>query len=81
VAIVVAVSAQKDNRNEAVLTSTRWSAVCLIVSVVASMVTIIALTRGYERARSRHGEKTRDFAQGQLKKLEPLFILIPAYSP
>jgi hypothetical protein len=58
--------------------STRVGVVCLIVCISASLVTILALTRGHEMARSRNIEAGKGGEEGQLSDLELRFILIPA---
>ena len=57
--------------------SARVGVVSLIVCISASLVTMLALTRGHERARSRNIEAGRSGEEGQLLDFELLFILIP----
>jgi hypothetical protein len=58
--------------------STRVGVVSLIICISASLVTILALTRGHERAQSRNMEAGRGGEEGQLLDFELLFILIPS---
>jgi hypothetical protein len=57
--------------------SARVAVICLITSIVAGLATILALTRGHERARSRNIETRNNPEEGQLTDLALLFILIP----
>jgi hypothetical protein len=57
--------------------SARVAVICLIVCIVASLTTILALSRGHERARSRNIEAGKGDHEGQLLDLELLSILIP----
>lgn len=57
--------------------SARIGVICLILCITAALTTILALTRGYERARSRNIEAGKGGAEGQLLDFELLFILIP----
>ena len=71
-------------RPHAVVISVRCCVVCLLSSVVFAIVTIISLTRGYERARSRFLEtpqgKVASFQeQGQLKDVELCLTLSAGY--
>ncbi len=52
------------------------SVVALIICIVSSFLTILALNRGYERAASRSEEQE----EGQLTRLELILILAPAYA-
>jgi hypothetical protein len=52
----------------------RRSVVALIICIVFSILTILALTRSYERARSRSGEHS----EGTLTDFELLIILLLA---
>jgi len=57
--------------------STRVGVSSLIICISASLVTMLALTRGHEKARSRNIEAGRGGEEGQLLDSELLFILIP----
>jgi hypothetical protein len=65
-------------------TSVKVAVVALILSVVASIFAILALSRGYERARSRFIENPRskgaDLDQGELSDAELGWILGPAWA-
>jgi formate-dependent nitrite reductase membrane component NrfD len=63
--------------------SAKVASVCLISCVCFSLVIILALLRGYERAWSRNMEKRRTAEQGptnegKLNNAELLFILVPS---
>jgi hypothetical protein len=67
--------------------SAKVAVVCLISSVCFSLIVILALLRGHERAKSRHIEKLRHagkltpgiaITEGQLNNAELLFILVPS---
>jgi len=72
------------NTNGVVAFSAKVAAVCLISCVCLSLVVILALLRGFERAQSRNIEKQRKegrqptSGEGRLNSTELLFILIPA---
>jgi len=57
--------------------SARVAVICLIVCIVAGLTTILALSRGHERARSRNIEAGKGDHEGQLRDFELLAILIP----
>ena len=57
--------------------SMRAGVVTLIICICASLVTMLALTRGHERARSRNIEAGNSGEEGQLLDFELLLILIP----
>ena len=57
--------------------SARVGVVSLIICISASLVTILALTRGHERAKARNIEAGRGGEEGQLLDFELRFILIP----
>ncbi len=57
--------------------SMRVGVASLIICISASLLTILALTRGHERAQSRNMEAGRGGEEGQLLDFELLFILIP----
>jgi len=64
--------------------SAKVAVVCLISCVCLSLIVILALLRGFERAQSRHIEEQRRTGnvprtgQGRLNAAELLFILVPA---
>lgn len=64
--------------------SVKFAVVALILSVVASIFTILALSRGYERARSRFVSNPRskdaDLEQGELTDAELGWILGSAWA-
>ena len=62
-----------------VKSSARIGVVSLVVCLCSSLATIIALTRGHERARSRNIEGGHGGEEGQLTDTELGFILIPAW--
>jgi hypothetical protein len=72
------------NTNSLAAISAKVAVVCLISCVCLSLVVILALLRGFERAQSRHIEEQRKSGnqpkagQGRLNSFELLFILIPA---
>jgi hypothetical protein len=57
--------------------SARIGVICLIVCITAGLTTILALTRGHERAQSRNIEAGKSGEEGQLLDFELLFILVP----
>jgi hypothetical protein len=69
--------------NSLIAFSARVVVVCLIGCICLSLVVILALLRGYERAQSRHIEERRkagrsgDVTEGGLNTSELLFILFP----
>lgn len=68
--------------NGLVAFSAKVAVVCLIACVCLSLVTILTLLRGYERAHSRHTDQLRKTggqgtAEGPLNAIELLFILVP----
>jgi hypothetical protein len=64
--------------NNIVAFSAKVAVVCLISCVCLSLVVILALMRGFERAQSRHIESGGRAGEGKLNSAELLFILIPA---
>jgi hypothetical protein len=72
------------NTSDLVAFSAKVAAVCLISCVCLSLIVILALLRGFERAQSRHIEEQRKsgnqpkVGQGRLNSIELLFILVPA---
>lgn len=58
--------------------SARVAVVCLISCVCLSLIVILALLRGFERAQSRHIEQGGKAGQGKLSSGELLFILVPS---
>jgi len=58
--------------------SAKVAVVCLISCVCLSLIVILALTRGFERAQSRNIESGGNAGQGRLDSTELLFIIIPA---
>jgi hypothetical protein len=58
--------------------SAKVAVVCLISCVCLSLIVILALLRGFERAQSRFIEARGQAGQGKLNPAELLFILIPA---
>jgi hypothetical protein len=57
--------------------SARVGVVSLIICISAALVTMLALTRGFERAQSRSIESGQTNIEGQLSDGELLFILVP----
>jgi hypothetical protein len=78
IAVAVVVS-RLDSKNSTVLQTTKEAVFCLIICVVFSMITILSLSRGFERAQSRHMEGNNPAGQGQLTRVELLFILVPGF--
>jgi hypothetical protein len=64
--------------NPLVAFSAKVAVVCLISCVCLSLVVILALLRGFERAQSRYIDKGGKAGQGELSSGELLFILIPS---
>lgn len=83
---LVASSAVSSARSSSSLVafSAKVAVVCLISCVCLSMVVIVALLRGFERAQSRYIEEQKKAGvvprsgQGRLNSGELLFILVPA---
>jgi hypothetical protein len=82
--LVSAITSTAGNRTAAVLISVKFAVVALILSIVGSIFTILALSRGYDRARSRLSESkttaTTNFEQGELNDVELVWILGSAYA-
>jgi hypothetical protein len=81
------VFSQRTTANSLVVFSAKVAVVCLISCVCLSLIVILALLRGHERAKSRHIEKLRQdgklspgiaITEGQLNDGELLFILVPS---
>lgn len=70
--------------NNLVALSAKVAVVCLVLCVCFSLVLILALLRGFERAHSRYREEQQkadsepEVVEGQLNTGELLFILMPA---
>lgn len=80
--LVSAIVSTGEPRSVAVVSSVRVSVVCLIICIVFSLVTIMGLSRGYDRARSRflgsaEGSVYQD--QGMLDDAELRLILATGY--
>lgn len=78
VALVASSFVQLHTSDEIVKVSARLGVIALILCFCSSVIVILALTRGHERARSRNIESGRGGEEGQLTDTELLFILIPA---
>jgi hypothetical protein len=63
--------------NNIVAFSAKVAVVCLISCVCLSLIVILALMRGFERAQSRHIEAGGRAGEGKLNSAELLFIVIP----
>jgi hypothetical protein len=81
------VFSQRTTENSLVVFSAKVGVVCLISCVCLSLIVILALLRGHERAKSRRIEKLRQagklspgivVTEGQLNNGELLFILVPS---
>ncbi len=79
VALMASSSAPARAVDPIVRTSARIGVIALILCICTSLITILALTRGHERARSRNIESGRGGEEGQLTDTELLFILIPSW--
>lgn len=79
VALVASSSAPLRVVDGVVRTSARVGVISLVLCLCTSLITILALTRGHERARSRNIESGRGGEEGQLTNGELLFILIPGW--
>lgn len=69
--------------NSLVAFSAKAAVICLISCVCLSLIAIVALLRGFERARSRYMEEPNAGSQtsvteGKLNNVELLFILCPS---
>jgi|SRR5579859_118255 len=78
IAVALVASASAHTLDSISKSSTRIAVVSLIICIPASLMTMLALTRGHERARSRNIEAGKCGQEGQLLDAELLFILIPA---
>lgn len=78
IAVAVVVS-RLDSKDSTILYTTKEAVACLIFCIVFSVMTILALARGFEMAQSRHMEAGNPRGQGQLKPIELLFILVPTF--
>jgi hypothetical protein len=79
VALVASSSAPPRAVDAIVKTSARVGVIALVLCICSSLMTILALTRGHERARSRNIEAGSGGEEGQLTGAELLFILIPGW--
>ena len=70
--------------SQVVALSARVAAICLVACICVSLVLILALLRGHERAKARYVEEQRKvgnteaISEGKLSTGELLFILVPA---
>lgn len=78
IAVALVASASARATDSIAKFSTRVGVVSLIICIAASLATMLALTRGHERARSRNLEANKGGEEGQLSDLELRLILIPA---
>jgi hypothetical protein len=78
------VFSQRTTASSLVAFSAKVAVVCLISCVCLSLIVIMALLRGHERAKARHIESLRTagaqgaITEGQLNRSELLFILVPS---
>ncbi len=79
VALVASSAAPLRTVDAIVRISARAGVVSLVLCLCTSLITMIALTRGHERAQSRNMEAGKGNHEGQLTDGELLFILIPAW--
>jgi len=79
VALVASSSAPLRTVDAIVRVSARAGVVSLVLCLCTSLITMLALTRGYEQARSRNLEVGPGGEEGQLMDSELLLILIPAW--
>jgi len=79
VALVASSSTSPRAVDAIVKTSARVGVIVLVLCICSSLMTILALTRGHERARSRNIEAGSSAEEGQLTSTELLFILIPGW--
>ena len=79
VALVASSSTPLRAVDEIVRISARIGVVSLVLCLCSSLITMIALSRGHERARSRNIEAGKGGEEGQLTDTKPRFILIPAW--
>jgi hypothetical protein len=82
--LVSAVVSTGEPRSAGVLSSVRSCVVSLIICIIAALVAIFGLTRGYDRARGRFATDPRrrpgdDTEQGQLTDIELGSILVASY--
>lgn len=77
IAVALVASASARAQDSIAKSSTRVGVVSLIICIAASLVTMLALTRGHERARSRNIDARQSSEEGQLSDLELRLILIP----
>jgi hypothetical protein len=82
--IIAAIVSNGEPRAYAVLVSVRWSVVCLVACITFALATMLALSRAYDRARSRFVETelakvATTLEQGQLRDVELRWILILGY--
>jgi hypothetical protein len=80
--VSLVVSARGSNQPGLII-AVRCAVVSLVIGLVASMITIFALSRSYDRAVSRWYEdparKGSTTEQGKLSRAELLWVLIPAW--
>jgi len=77
IAVALVASSLRDT-SHLVKLSAQVSVVLLIVCIVFSLITMLALARGLEQARSRAAAKGVTNGQGELTDTELRFILVPA---
>lgn len=82
--ILAAIVSSGEPRTQVVLVSVRWSVVCLIGCIAFALVTMLALSRAYDLARSRLLESelakvATTYEQGPLSDSELLWILTAGY--
>jgi hypothetical protein len=77
IAVALVSSASARALDNVAKVSARVGVVSLIICISGALVTMLALTRGHERARSRNIDAGKGGDGGQLSDFELLFILIP----
>src|SRR5512135_1500473 len=78
IAVAVVVS-RLDSKDPTILHTTKKAVSCLIFCIVFSVITILALARGFEMAQSRHTVAGNPPGQGQLKPTELFFVLLSTF--
>lgn len=79
VALLASSSSSARAADSAAKISAQAGVISLIACICFSLVTMLALTRGYEQAKSRHWESGGTGEQGQLTNNELLWIVLPGY--
>jgi hypothetical protein len=79
VALMASSSAPPRAVDAIVRISVRTGVISLVLCICTSLIAILSLTRGHERARARNLDAGKGGSEGQLTDSELLFTLIPSW--